>query len=210
MGPIKGFYESYIFPPLLHFVMSHPDLAKLRKKTLSEASGTVLEIGIGSGCNLSYYGKNVKTLIGLEPSDTLRSMATKKISNLDFNCELFSSGAEKIEFQNNTFDTIVLTWTLCSISNVEEALSEIKRTLKPDGKLLFVEHGKAADGSVFATQNRLNKFWKSCAGGCNLNRDIKSIIENAGFEITLLKRGHMVRGPQFLTYFYQGLAFNPH
>ena len=202
----KQLYEHYIFPFLLHFVMSRPELGELRKKTISEATGAVLEVGIGSGCNFSYYGNSVEFLKGIEPSEVLKSMAAKKVSNLSFDCELFSDGAEKMTFEDNVFDTIVSTWTLCSIFNVEGALSEIRRTLKPNGKLLFIEHGKATDDSVIITQNRLNKFWKSCANGCNLNRDIKKLIENAGFKITSLNQGHMTRGPRFLTYFYQGLA----
>ena len=206
MSCLKKSYEKYLLPKLIDLSMSNRRLAGLRGEVLPAATGRVLEVGLGSGLNLPYYRADVQSLTGLDPSAELLEMARKKVPGLAFACSLLPHSAADMPFDDASFDTVVTTWTLCSIPNVEQALMEMRRVLKPGGELLFIEHGRSSDPSVRNWQNRLNGGWGHCSGGCNLNREIEVLIAQSGFDIHQMDTGYMVPGPRFLTYFYRGRA----
>jgi ubiquinone/menaquinone biosynthesis C-methylase UbiE len=161
-----------------------------RKKLIPRAYGHVLEVGIGSGLNLPYYdNKKIRHLVGLEPSTFIWSKNINDPADLLDSFEFMQAYAEDIPASANSFDTVVLTYTLCSITDFNAAMTEIRRVLKADGQLLFCEHGRGPDPGIRMLQNLLNPFWKRIGGGCNLNRDIPSIIERNGFRIKSLETG---------------------
>lgn len=199
------FYCEYILPHLLHRSMQQKHLPAYRSRVVSAAEGRVLEVGIGSGLNLAFYSQNVLQMIGLDPSPKLLSMARRAeragLRAVDF----IEASAEEIPLRNATFDTVVTTWTLCSIADGAQALREMRRVLKPGGRLLFVEHGRAPDPNVVWWQDRLTPIWKRIGGGCHLNRAICSLIEGAGFKIDRLETGY-TRGPKPMAFMYEGSA----
>lgn len=201
-----GLYQRHILPFLLHHAMKQQDLMALRRRLLPAASGRVLEVGIGSGLNLPLYGSAVASVLGIDPSNELLAKAAQAARALPLKVDLLACGAEDIPAPAGSFDTVVTTWTLCTIPGAERALKEMRRLLKPDGRLLFVEHGHSPEPRVAAWQDRLNPLWTRCAGGCNMNRPIDALIRGAGFRIDRLETGYMVKGPRPLTYLYEGMA----
>ncbi len=185
--------------------MRNPELEPYRERVVSAAEGRVLEIGIGSGLNLPLYPQRVVEVLGLEPSERLIHMSKKAAGRSELNVRLIESSAEAIPIGHNSVDTVVTTWTLCTISDALGALREMHRVLRPDGQLLFVEHGLAPDEKVRRWQNRLTPIWQRIAGGCHLNRPIRELIEKVGFEITDINTGYM-EGPKLMTFFYEGRA----
>ena len=200
-----GLYKRFVLPPLLHFSMRMKVLRPYRKRVIGAAEGRVLEIGIGSGLNLRLYGNNVKTVIGLEPSPELLRMARGQSRAARVQIELMEGTAEALPFDNENIDTIVTTWTLCTIPDAERALRECRRVLRPGGSLLFVEHGRAPEPSVARWQDRLDPLWSRLAGGCHLNRKIDALISGAGFRIDALQNSR-VRGLSTHNFFYEGRA----
>lgn len=181
-------YDKYILPKLINWTCSQKPNQKQRAKIVPLAYGNVLEIGIGSGLNLPFYNnEKVKCLIGLDPSKPLWKVGNYNSDDLDFNFQFIEGYSENIPADNNAFDCVVITYTLCSIPNFTKALSEMRRVLKPKGQLLFCEHGKAPDTSIHFWQNKINPIWKVLGGGCNLNRDIPKIIESNGLKIKALE-----------------------
>ena len=185
--------------------MRNKESTRLRAAWIPQAKGDVVEIGIGSGLNVPFYSAQVRHLLGVDPSLELQQMAKKRTtSHLDV--EFISQSAEqRLPLPDSSIDTIVITWSLCSIPNPDEALCQMRRVLKPDGQLLFIEHGRSHDSSVAAWQDRLTPVWKHVAGGCHMNRKVDELISAAGFRITALKTFYIV-GPRLMTYTYQGLA----
>lgn len=180
-----GFYEKYVLPNVVHFVCGQKQTMKQREKIVPQATGRVLEIGIGSGLNIPYYDPDkVDHLWGIDPSAEMWAIARKNALEHHLDAEFIKSGAEAIPLDDNTADTVVMTYTLCTIPDARSALQEIYRVLKPGGKLLFCEHGEAYDKSVLRWQNRVNPLWRKMAGGCNLNRPVSGLLEDSGFEIT--------------------------
>jgi ubiquinone/menaquinone biosynthesis C-methylase UbiE len=169
------------------------------------AAGTVLEIGVGSGLNVPFYGENVRTLYALEPSEALRRMAETRARHASFPVQFLDAGAETIPLADASVDTVVTTWTLCSIGDVRRALGEVSRVLRPAGRLIFVEHGLSPDPDVVRWQNRLTPIWRRVAGGCHLNRPIDQQLLQAGFGIDDVERGY-IRGPRIAAYLYRGVA----
>ncbi len=201
-----GFYARHILPRCIDLVMRNRETARLRADWLPRARGNVLEVGIGSGLNLPFYSSEVQHVYGVDPSPELAEMARKRSATVPLPVELFLQPAESpLPLDEASIDTVILTWTLCSITSTREALLEMKRVLKKDGALLFVEHGRAPDPSVIRWQDRLTPLWKRVSGGCHLNRKIDELIEGAGFQITELKTCYLP-GPRPMTYTYQGLA----
>jgi ubiquinone/menaquinone biosynthesis C-methylase UbiE len=200
-----GFYQERIVPYLVDMAMRQEALVPYRERVVSGATGRILEIGIGSGANLRYYGSQAEHVIGLDPSVKLLEMAAEADRRSGLSMELVKGSAETIPIDDKTIDTVITTWTLCSISDVNRALSEMRRVLKPGGSLLFVEHGLSPDNSVRRWQNRLNPIWKRVAGGCNLNRATRQLIEVTGFRIERIKTGYM-KGPKPMTFMYEGYA----
>jgi ubiquinone/menaquinone biosynthesis C-methylase UbiE len=201
-----GFYQDRIVPLLVHLAMSNPQLAGYRQRTIASARGRVLEIGIGSGHNLPLYSGEVSAVCGIDPSAALLRRARAHGAP---NLVLVNGSAETIPFESGIFNTVVTTWTLCSIPHAHAALREMSRVLRRDGTLLFVEHGLAPDDGVARWQNRLTPCWKCFAGGCHLNRKIDDLIEESGFRIERLDKGYL-RGPNPLTYMYEGIARPAH
>jgi ubiquinone/menaquinone biosynthesis C-methylase UbiE len=186
--------------------MRNKDVARLRAAAIPQARGDVLEIGIGSGLNLPFYTSEVKRVYGVDPSLELQQMARKRAATRPINVEFLSQSAEEpLPLPNESVDTIVMTWTLCSIPNAPKALEQMKRVLKPGGHLIFVEHGRAPDHGVAVWQDRLTPAWKRIGGGCHLNRKVDELITKAGFQITDLRTFYLP-GPRPMTYTYQGLA----
>jgi ubiquinone/menaquinone biosynthesis C-methylase UbiE len=201
-----GFYAKYVLPRLIDFAMRNKDVTRLRAAAIPQARGDVLEIGIGSGLNLPFYTSEVKRVYGVDPSLELQRMARKRAANTSVNVEIVSRSAEEpLPYPNESMDTIVMAWTLCSIPNAPKALAHMRRVLKPDGRFIFVEHGRAPDSSVAVWQDRLTPIWKRIGGGCHLNRKVDELITSAGFKIVEMKMGYLP-GPRPMTYTCQGLA----
>jgi ubiquinone/menaquinone biosynthesis C-methylase UbiE len=198
-----GLYEQYIVPHLVNLAMRNRQLAPYRERVLSQAEGQVLEIGIGSGANLPLYTDRAHEVLGLEPHPKLLKMASGKTARVP--SKMIEGSAESIPLDDHSIDTVVTTWTLCTIPDPSAALVEMRRVLKPGGQLLFVEHGLSPDEQVRKWQNRLNPLWKRIAGGCNLNRPIATLIEGAGFQVAQLDIGYM-SGPKPMTFMYEGVA----
>jgi ubiquinone/menaquinone biosynthesis C-methylase UbiE len=198
-----GFYQDRIVPHLVNLAMRNRQLAPYRERIVRQAEGRVLEIGVGSGLNLPLYTHRVWEVLGLDPHPRLLSMASHKPATIP--SKLIEGSAEYVPLDRASVDTVVTTWTLCTIPDVVAALSELRRILKPNGQLLFVEHGLASDESVRRWQNRLTPVWKRIAGGCHLNRPIAALIEDAGFHISQLETGYMP-GPRPMTFMYEGSA----
>ena len=200
-----GFYRDRIVPHLTHLSMRQRNLRAYRERAISVAEGCVLEVGIGSGLNLPLYQRGVDRVIGIEPSARLLQMARVAASRAELPVELIEGSAEAIPLGNGSIDTVVTSWTLCTIPDVQRALAEMRRVLRPDGRLVFVEHGQAPDSNVRRWQDRLTPLWKRLAGGCHLNRDVDGLIESAGFRIERLDTGYM-KGPKAMAFMYEGVA----
>ena len=195
---IKNFYEKNILPPLLNCCCGTKPITYQRKKIIPEANGDILEIGVGSGLNIPFYDKNkVSKIIALDPSEDLNSMAKIKAKANNLNIHFLTGVAEDIQIADSSIDTIVITYTLCTIPEPEKALSEIKRVLKTNGKILFSEHGLAPDDNVVNWQNKINPIWNKVFGGCNLNRDIPSLLKDAGFDVSF-EQMYLPKTPKFI------------
>ena len=206
---IKKSYEKYLLPKLLDCCCSTKPINYQRKKIVPNASGNILEIGIGSGLNLPFYEKSkIENLYGIDPSGELCEMAKKTASNNEIDLNLLINGAEEIELPKNSIDTVVMTYTLCTIPNPTDALKEIKRVMKADAKMLFCEHGTAPDKNIIKWQNRINPIWGKLFGGCNINRDIPSILKESGFKINTLDQMYLPSTPKIVLYNYWGEATN--
>ena len=183
-----GIYSKHILPKLVHSVCGQKPTMRQREKVVPLAQGRVLEVGIGSGLNMPFYDSvKVNHIWGLEPSAEMWAIAQKNARQHHLDAEFIQSGAESIPLENNCVDTVVMTYTLCTIPETEAALDEIGRVLKPGGKLIFCEHGVAPDESVRRWQNRLNPVWKKFSGGCNLDRPIPDLLKRSGFKCSDLQ-----------------------
>ena len=200
-----GFYRDQILPYLIDLSMRQQNLAAYRSRVVPAAEGRVLEIGIGSGLNLPFYSAKMEHVIGLEPSPKLLSMAQRAARSAMGPVEFVEGSAEAIPLEHGSIDTVVTTWTLCSIPDAPRSLREMHRVLKPGGRLLFVEHGRSPDPSVRRWQDLLTPVWKRIGGGCHLNRAIGTLIEGAGFRFERIETGYMP-GPRPLTFMYEGSA----
>ncbi len=199
-------YEEKVLPSLINLACGTKPTRKQREKIVPRATGDVLEIGFGSGLNLPFYDREkVRHIWGLEPSPGMRRLASKAIARSSLEVELIDLPGEEIPLDDDSADTVLVTYTLCTIAEVAEALHGVRRVLKAEGRLLFCEHGKAPDSSVQKWQDRLNPAWKKVAGGCNVNRDIVALLEEAGFLIEDDNRMY-IPGLKALTYNYWGAA----
>jgi len=198
-------YSRFILPYLLDLSLSDPISSKYRKQLLSEVSGEVLEIGFGTGLNLAYYPENTTKVTTIDPNPGMNRLARKRIqeSKIAVDNRLLSS--EDLPFPDNHFDSIVSTWTLCSIANIDRAMAEIYRVLKPNGKFYFIEHGLSNEAKIKVWQNRLNPIQKAIADGCHLNRNIKKILENQ-FKSIIIEEFYVENVPKIMGYYYKGIA----
>jgi ubiquinone/menaquinone biosynthesis C-methylase UbiE len=203
------FYEKRVFPLFLDLIMK--GMEDLRPGVLAGARGDVLEIGFGTGLNLPHYPEAVSSLAALDPMDdmprSVRQRIDRRIEAAPFPVECHPLPADGgLPFESGRFDTVAVTWTLCTIPDVEAALVEMRRVLKPDGRLLFIEHGLSDVESVARWQDRLNPIQNVIGCGCNLNRPIDALVRKAGFEITSLDRFVQERTPRFIGTLYRGVA----
>jgi ubiquinone/menaquinone biosynthesis C-methylase UbiE len=200
-----GFYARRVLPHIIDLAMRNKEATRLRAAWVPHARGEVLEIGIGSGLNLPYYSPQVQRVYGVDPSVELQRIARNRAgerTDIEF---LPQSAEDPLPLNDASIDTIVMTWTLCSIPNAGKALEQMKRVLKTNGQLLFLEHGRSPDTGVVTWQDRLTPLWKRITGGCHLNRKVDELITDAGLQITELKNFYLP-GPRAMTYTYQGLA----
>lgn len=203
---MASFYERLVLPRLLDFAMRQEPIRRQRAKVVPRATGRVLEVGIGSGRNLPFYDRTrVSSVIGLEPSPELRAMAEERAREAGLDVEWIPLGGESIPLDDASVDTVLTTYTLCTIGGVERALGEMRRVLRPGGLLLFSEHGRAPDADVRRWQDRLNPLWQRIGGGCNLNRPIADLVSRAGFEPQDLESMY-VPGPRPMTWTTWGSA----
>lgn len=200
-----SFYQRHVLPRLLHLAMRQEALRPFRTRVIGAAEGRVLEIGIGSGLNLPLYGAQVRSVIGLEPSSALLHMARGRAATASVPIELLEASAEAVPLDTGSIDTVVTTWTLCTIPDAGRALAEMRRVLRPGGALLFVEHGRAPEPGVARWQDRLDPLWSRAAGGCHLNRKIDDLITSSGFRIVTLANARL-SGPRTHTFLYEGQA----
>jgi len=201
-----SFYSEAVIPLFYDMVMDKPHIEEGRKNILKNVSGEVLEIGFGTGLNLPLYPLAVTKLTIIDKNPGMNKRAQERISASKIKVDNKVLNGEELPFEDESFDSVVSTFTLCSIQNIDKALKEIHRVLKPDGKFFFQEHGLAKDPKILKWQNRINPFQKVLADGCNLNRDIKSLIENAGFNIIEFKNYFLEKGPKTHTFMYEGIA----
>ena len=200
-----GFYDKYVLPRLVKIGMNTRVLNAEREKCLAGSEGEVLEVGFGNGLNLRHYPPQVKKLVGVDPSSEAEKLARKDIRRMSFPVEVHTASAEALPFADARFDTVAITWTLCTIPDPARALNEMKRVLKESGRLHFVEHGLAAEPGVVRWQHRLNPIQKALCGGCHLNRDIGALIIGAGFHMESIET-YYVKGPRTHSYHYRGIA----
>lgn len=200
-----GFYEDRVLPHLIHLAMREEMFLAYRRRVVSRAQGRVLEVGVGSGLNLPLYTDAVAHVVGLDPSPRLLSWARQVQRSSALSIELIGGSAEALPLETESLDSVVTTWTLCSVPDVGAALREMRRVLKPSGQLLFVEHGRAPDEAVKRWQDWLTPAWKRLAGGCHLNRPIRQLLEDAGFAIERVETGYM-KGPRPMTFMSEGSA----
>lgn len=201
-----GFYAKHILPRLIEVAMKNKETTRLRKAWIPQARGEVLEIGMGSGLNLPFYPAAVQHLYGVEPSVELQQMARERVLKTHIQVDFLTQSAEvSLPLSDASVDTVVSTWTLCSIPRAADALHEMRRVLKPGGSFIFLEHGSAPDLKVAAWQNRLTPFWKRFTGGCHLNRKMDDLILRAGFRLNELKTFYLP-GLRPMTFTYQGVA----
>lgn len=200
-----GLYSKLVLPYLTDFAMRDKAAHARRSQLIPRADGIVLEIGVGSGLNLPFYSPAVRHLHAVDPSPELLAMTRKKVERMTFPVDLRCESAERLSLDGRSVDTIVMTWALCTIPNPARALREMRRVLKPQGRLIFIEHGLSPDSGVRAWQNGLNPIWSRVTGGCNLNRKIDELLVSSGFNIVELRTAYLP-GPRPMTYTYEGCA----
>lgn len=200
-----GFYSQKILPYLIDWSLSDPSLAKYRQEVLANVEGEVLEIGFGSGVNLSYYPEHIHKIITVDVNPGIHALAQKRIQASSITVDHYILSGENLPMADHAFNSVVSTWTLCSIENVEQALKEIYRVLKPGGRFFFIEHGLSNEPNVQVWQNRLTPLQKIIAGGCQLNRNIRQILENQ-FDTVSLEEFYAEKTPKIIGYLYKGIA----
>jgi len=204
---MMGIYDKYILPHVINLACGTKPVSWQRKQVVPQASGRILEVGIGSGLNLPFYDPDKVDMVwGLEPSLDIRRIAKKRVEAVPFDVQFIDLPGEEIPLDDKSVVTVLLTYTLCTIPDTVAALAQMRRVLKPGGKLIFCEHGAAPDESVRRWQNRLNPYWNKIGGGCHLNREIPKLIKEAGFKIRELQTNYIPKTPKFAGFNYWGDA----
>ena len=202
-----SFYDKYILPKVLNCTCASKPIRYQRDKIVPLAEGVVLDVGIGSGLNIPFYNKSkINYLYGLDPSKELLDIAKSIAKENQLEVDFLQCSAERIPLPDKSIDTVLITYTMCTIPDVALSNSEIMRVLKDDGKLLFCEHGLAPDKNIAKWQKRINPLWGKIAGGCNLNRDIPKLISSSGFKISNMEEMYLPSTPKFAGYNYWGVA----
>ncbi|MEM7064047.1 MAG: class I SAM-dependent methyltransferase [Cyanobacteria bacterium P01_B01_bin.77] len=200
-----GIYSRLIFPRLLDLSMSGQELSCYRQALLKSVDGEVLEIGFGTGLNLPYYGDGVTSLTAIDPNEGMAEIANPRIQTSTVHINLQTAKAEALPMATDSFDAVVCTWTLCSIPNIEQALAEVYRVLKPGGKFFFIEHGLSPESGVGNWQRRLTPLQRRIADGCHLDRPMASLVRSV-FEQVTMDEFYATSLPKVIGYFYQGVA----
>ncbi len=204
-----GLYGRFIVPRVVHFTCSRKPNMRQRAKVVPLARGRILEVGFGSGLNLPFYdAAKVQHIWALDPSNEMWALAQGRVHAVDFSVEFLNASAEEIPLRDQSADTVLITYTLCTLPNVQRALREMARVLKPGGNLIFCEHGVAPDESVRRWQNRLNPIWRALGSGCNLNRPIPSLLEQGGFRLHEMSSMY-IPGWRPASFNYWGRALGP-
>lgn len=200
-----NWYERNVLPWLIELACGTSAVNKQRMKVVPQAQGQVLEIGLGTGLNLPFYDAGrVRGIVGVESSLKMHHLAMKRSRAARMPVEIVGVNAERLPLADGGFDTVVCTYTLCTIPNPLAALREVRRVLAPGGRLLFSEHGRAPDENVRKWQARLQPIWGKFSGGCQLGRDIPAMLREAGFELEV--QAKYIPGPKFASYHYWGEA----
>ncbi len=201
-----GLYSRLFFPWGCDCIMSSPQHDDVRRVLLQDVKGEVLEIGFGTGLNLPHYPDHINRITTVDMNPGMNARALRRIKESPITVDQRVLNGEELPMPDASFDSVVSAWTLCSIENVGKALSELRRVLKPDGRFFFAEHGLAPDPKVQRWQHRMNPLQRTFGDGCNLNRNIRGIIDAAGFTITQIEEFYLEKGPKFLGYTYLGSA----
>jgi ubiquinone/menaquinone biosynthesis C-methylase UbiE len=201
-----GLYHHYLFPRLLDLVMSSGRLRAPRDRALAPARGRILEIGFGTGRNLGHYPPTVRRIEAIDPDFDLDRLSLPRIAHAAIAVDFHHLDAAHLPFEGERFDTVVSTFTLCTIPDVAHALAEVRRVLKPGGQFLFLEHGRAPEPRVARWQDRLNRLWMPLAGGCHLNRPVRALIAEAGLQVETARDYYLARTPRFVGYLTEGAA----
>lgn len=205
----RAWYDRHCLSAAIDKLCGGPEVMKLRAEVVPLAEGTVLELGLGSGLNLAFYEpQRVRKVLGVDPGVALTDRAQARIAEAPVPVELLSISGEALPQANQSVDTVLTTFTLCTIANVYAALREARRVLKPGGKWVFLEHGLAPEPAIARWQRRLNPLWSALAGGCQLSRDPRALLHDAGWRIEEADHtvGYGMPGPRVLTYLYRGTA----
>ena len=201
-----SFYSRRIFPKVVDWTMSTEVLTQHRRELVAQARGEVLEIGLGTGLNLPYYRRDLVALTGIDPNPGMARLSGERLRKLPFPARLQTCSAESLALPDCCFDSVVVTWTLCSIPDPAPALSEMFRVLRPGGRLLFIEHGLSDNPDIQRWQHRINPWWGYVADGCNLDRNAELLVSKAGFRIQQCSRFDMERTPRIFGHTYSGVA----
>lgn len=201
-----SFYHHYIFPRLLDIAMSSSLLRVPRERTLAPARGRILEIGFGTGRNLSHYPPTVKRIEAIDPDLDLDRLSMPRIAHAAIEVDFHHLNAEHLPFEDESFDTVVSTFTLCSIPDVVHALGEVRRVLKPGGQFLFLEHGRSPDPKLARWQERLTPYWKPLGGGCHLDRPVRDLVASTGLALDPVQSYYAEGIPRLFGYLTEGVA----
>lgn len=200
-------YQRYLLPRLVHCVCGSPVVEHQRRLVVPAAHGRVLEIGFGSGLNLPHYDRSrVEWIWALEPSAEMRALAAPRVAASGLEVRMLDLPGEDLPLPDHCADSVVVTYALCTIPDPVAALRQVRRVLRPGGRLLFCEHGAAPDAAVRRWQDRLDRPWSALAGGCHLNRAIAPLIESAGFRLGEIRNAYLPRTPRFAGYNTWGAA----
>jgi len=200
-----GFYSQVIAPRLIDAAMSRPVLSQYRRAILADVTGEVLEIGFGSGVNLSYYPEHLQKLITVDANAGMNALAQKRVASSHIQVDNRVLNGENLPMADNTFDSVVSTFCLCSIANVSQAIKEIHRVLKPGGRFFFLEHGLSDESNIQVWQNRFNSFNKVIGDGCNINRNMKQLVSSQ-FDNLIIEQFYLPKTPKIGGYLYKGIA----
>jgi ubiquinone/menaquinone biosynthesis C-methylase UbiE len=202
-----GFYENQVVPRVTELMMSRRELTPIRARVAASLKGDVLEIGFGSGLNVPHYPLAVTHVRAVDPATIGRKLAAKRVASSSVLVEYIDLDGQALSQESASIDHVLTTWTLCSIPDVDRALSEIRRVLRPGGSFHFVEHGRSPEPNVAAWQDRLTPIQRRVAGGCHLNRPIDQLVRNSGLELTQLEN-YYAKGPRPFGYMFEGIATN--
>lgn len=200
-----GLYAQHVLPRLTDRVLDNKEFAEIRRRVAADLTGTVLEVGFGSGLNVPHYPAAVDRVLAVEPSTVARKLAAQRIAASHVELEYVGLDGQQISLDSASVDHALTTWTLCTIPDVDRALAEISRVLRPDGTLHFVEHGRSPAPAVARWQDRLTPIQKRLAGGCHLNRPIDQLLAGSGFDPVSMNN-YYAAGPKFFGYMYEGIA----